>query len=151
MVLNSSYWSDWSIKSRSYPSSVSSVKKHLLLTNLRTSHHCFYVTVYDSYFCISCRSSSPKTPGSPKPASPPGTPSAGGAAANVVPPRQQQPQAAKKKQRPKKKKGGWWSQMTWLMYQENKIAFNFWSRLQACIIYVFFCVGYLCDLYTKGG
>lgn len=55
-----------------------------------------------------CRSSSPKTPGSPKPASPPGTPSAGGATANVVPPRQQQPQAAKKKQRPKKKKGGWW-------------------------------------------
>ncbi|CAH3021478.1 unnamed protein product [Porites evermanni] len=52
-------------------------------------------------------SSSPKTPGSPKPASPPGTPSSGGAAANVVPPRQQQPQAAKKKQRPKKKKGGW--------------------------------------------
>ncbi|KAJ7392451.1 Signal recognition particle core component [Desmophyllum pertusum] len=52
-------------------------------------------------------SSSPKTPGSPKPASPPGTPSAGSSTANVVPPRQQQPQAAKKKQRPKKKKGGW--------------------------------------------
>ncbi|XP_020610040.1 signal recognition particle subunit SRP72-like [Orbicella faveolata] len=52
-------------------------------------------------------SSSPKTPGSPKPASPPGTPSAGGSSASVVPPRQQQPQAAKKKQRPKKKKGGW--------------------------------------------
>ncbi|CAH3122603.1 unnamed protein product [Pocillopora meandrina] len=52
-------------------------------------------------------SSSPKTPGSPKPASPPGTPSASGSTANVVPPRQQQPQAAKKKQRTKKKKGGW--------------------------------------------
>lgn len=52
-------------------------------------------------------SSSPKTHGSPKPASPPGTPSAAGNTANVVPPRQQQPQAAKKKQRTKKKKGGW--------------------------------------------
>lgn len=60
-------------------------------------------------FCFAFRSSSsPKTPGSPKPASPPGTPSAGGSTASVVPPRQQQPQAAKKKQRPKKKKGGWW-------------------------------------------
>lgn len=61
-----------------------------------------------SCYVISRRSFSPKTPGSPQPASPPGTPSAGAAAANVVPPRQQQPQAAKKKQRPKKKKGGWW-------------------------------------------
>lgn len=64
-----------------------------------------WVILFHFFFC---RSSSPKTPGSPKPASPPGTPSAGGATANVVPPRQQQPQAAKKKQRPKKKKGGWW-------------------------------------------
>ena len=92
-----------------FASNISNFKRlspPLLFVLLRSNSQRQLVGVIVAFVFFSYRSSSPKTSRSPKPASPPGTPSAGGASANAS--RQHQPQAARRKQRPKKKKGGWW-------------------------------------------